>query len=48
MGIRIRIWNADPDPGAWKLKYIFLVKILLFVTLKSDQDPDPHGSAMAS
>jgi hypothetical protein len=23
-------------------KYIFHVKIQLFVTLKSDQDPDPH------
>jgi hypothetical protein len=23
-------------------KYIFHVKIRLFVTLKSDQDPDPH------
>jgi hypothetical protein len=28
------------------LKVFFRVKILLFVTLKSDQDPDPHGSAL--
>jgi hypothetical protein len=28
------------------LKYIFYVKIKLFVTLKPDQDPDPHGSTL--
>ncbi len=28
------------------IKFIFHVKIQLFVTLKSDQDPDPHGSAL--
>ncbi len=73
--IRIRIGNADPDPGAWKftkinknlvflpfkkalylmffwpinyLKYMFYVKIQLFVTSNSDQDPDPdqHESAL--
>jgi hypothetical protein len=27
-------------------KYIFRVKIQLFVILKSDHDPDPHGSAL--
>jgi len=27
-------------------KYIFHVEIKLFVTLKSDQDPDPHGNAL--
>jgi hypothetical protein len=26
--------------------YIFHVNIQLFVTLMSDQDPDPHGSAL--
>ncbi len=26
-------------------KFIFHVKIQLFVTARSDQDPDPHGSA---
>jgi hypothetical protein len=24
----------------------FHVKILIFVMIKSDQDPDPHGSAL--
>jgi hypothetical protein len=28
------------------LPYIFHVKNQLFLTLKSDQDPDPHGSAL--
>jgi hypothetical protein len=28
------------------LKYILDVKIQLFVTLKADQDPDPHGSEL--
>jgi len=27
-------------------KYIFQVKIKLFMTSKSDQDQDPHGSAL--
>jgi hypothetical protein len=75
--VRIRIWNAIPDPGASKLtkiniynwflafqkdfctsdigmfkgsinyiKYFFHVKIQRFVTAKSDQDPDPHESAL--
>ncbi len=28
------------------ITYILDVKIQLFVTLKSDQDPDPHGSEL--
>jgi hypothetical protein len=72
--IRIRIGNADPDPGAMKLtkinkkpgllplklllylrRYVILAfyllqvhfscKFQLFVTLKSDQDPNPHALA---
>ncbi len=45
--------SADPDPhqnvmdSNTDIKYIFHVRIQLFVMAKSDQDPDPHGSAVA-
>jgi hypothetical protein len=40
--IHSAVLDPDPDPGAWKLTN---VKIQPFLTLKSDQDPDSHGSA---
>jgi hypothetical protein len=45
---RIRIGNADPDPGAWNLTKInkyFTFNNSTFVNLKFDQDPDLHGLA---
>jgi hypothetical protein len=29
-----------------KVRYTLHVKIQLFVSLKTDQDPDPHGSSL--
>ncbi len=41
---RIRIGNMDPNPGAWIIDQNMWK--LNFLTLNSDQDPDPHSSAL--
>ncbi len=48
--------NADPDPQALKCTkfyeptlfsvYIWIIKIVFFVTFQSGLDPDSHGSAL--
>ncbi len=42
----VRIVDPDVFWPITYLKYIFHVKIQLFVTLTSDQDPNPHESAL--